>query len=93
MLAFTNLEGEHCRCHAAAIRKHDNPLARLEITKWNKKGKHQFSSMSIRTEENAAVRYIPDCHVCYGELMQKQHIVMPCTYSRVALGSMLLVEL
>jgi hypothetical protein len=57
MLAFTNLEGEHCRCHAAAIRKHDNPLARLEITKWNKKGKHQFSSMSIRTEESRSAIY------------------------------------
>jgi hypothetical protein len=33
MLAFINFEGEHCRRHATAVRKHDNPLACLNISK------------------------------------------------------------
>jgi hypothetical protein len=31
MLAFVNFEGEHCRCHATAVREHDNPLASQSI--------------------------------------------------------------
>lgn len=38
MLAFIDFERKHCRRHATAVRKHDNPLAHLEHFGREKRG-------------------------------------------------------